>query len=40
MRKGLMGLATVAALALGSTVGFAEDKAYTIGVSIPAADHG
>jgi ribose transport system substrate-binding protein len=40
MRKGLLSLATVATLALGSTVGFAEDKAYTVGVSIPAADHG
>lgn len=40
MRKGLLSLATVAARALGSTAGFAEDKAYTIGVSIPAADHG
>jgi len=39
MRKGLLGLATVAALALASTA-MAQDKTVTIGVSIPAADHG
>ncbi|NBZ87704.1 substrate-binding domain-containing protein [Stagnihabitans tardus] len=39
MRKSLLGFATVAALAFGQA-GFAEDKPVTIGVSIPAADHG
>jgi ribose transport system substrate-binding protein len=39
MRKGLLKFATVATLAL-TTASFAEDKAYTVGVSIPAADHG
>ncbi len=40
MRKGLLSLATVASLAMASTVGFAQEKSVTIGVSIPAADHG
>ncbi len=40
MRKGLLSIATVAALAMGSAVGFAEDMPHTVGVSIPAADHG
>jgi ribose transport system substrate-binding protein len=35
-----MSLVTVAALAMGSTAAFAEDKPMTVGVSIPAADHG
>ncbi|MFC3182349.1 substrate-binding domain-containing protein [Cypionkella sinensis] len=39
MRKGLLKLATVATLAL-TTASFAQDKNYTVGVSIPAADHG
>lgn len=40
MRKGILSLATVASLAMASTVGFAQEKSVTIGVSIPAADHG
>lgn len=40
MRKGLLSLVTAAAFAMGSTASFAQDKAYTVGVSIPAADHG
>jgi len=39
MHKGLLGLAAAAMLALTSTV-HADDKPVTIGVSIPAADHG
>ncbi len=39
MRKGLMGAAAVAMMAL-TGVAHAEDKKVTIGVSIPAADHG
>ncbi len=39
MRKGLLKLATVATLAL-TTASFAQDENYTVGVSIPAADHG
>ena len=38
MRKGILGLA-VAALAFAGTA-YAQDKKVTIGVSIPAADHG
>src|SRR5690606_36591162 len=39
MRKRILGLAAVAMAALMS-VSHAEDKKVTIGVSIPAADHG
>ncbi|MDK1385252.1 substrate-binding domain-containing protein [Sinorhizobium sp. 8-89] len=39
MRKGLMGIAAVAMMAL-TGVAHAEEKKVTIGVSIPAADHG
>ena len=39
MRKKLLGL-TVAAMALIAGAVHAEDKKVTIGVSIPAADHG
>lgn len=39
MRKGLLSLATLATLAL-SGASFADTKAMTVGVSIPAADHG
>ena len=39
MRKKLLGL-TVAAMALVAGAVHAEDKKVTIGVSIPAADHG
>src|SRR5437762_12028246 len=38
MRKGILGLAVVMAALMG--VAHAEDKKVTIGVSIPAADHG
>src|SRR5689334_7503928 len=39
MRKGLMGIAAITMMALAG-VAHAEDKKVTIGVSIPAADHG
>lgn len=39
MRKGLMGIAAISMMAL-TGVAHAEDKKVTIGVSIPAADHG
>ncbi|PKA41788.1 substrate-binding domain-containing protein [Rhizobium sullae] len=39
MRKRIMGLA-VAAMAVLTGVSYAQDKKVTIGVSIPAADHG
>jgi ribose transport system substrate-binding protein len=39
MRKGLMGMAAIGMMAL-TGVAHAEDKKVTIGVSIPAADHG
>ena len=39
MRKGLLGVAAIAIMAFAG-VAHAEDKKVTIGVSIPAADHG
>ena len=39
MRKLIMGMAAVA-LSVGMGVGVAQAKDITIGVSIPAADHG
>ena len=40
MRKGLMGVAAVAMMALTGVAHAQEEKKVTIGVSIPAADHG
>jgi ribose transport system substrate-binding protein len=40
MRKGLLGAAAVAVMALTSVAHAQEEKKVTIGVSIPAADHG